>query len=136
MAVTGSIFGTNLRRTVLIVDDDEFMRMLLEDALSERFRVITAASGEKALQMARESNPDVILLDVEMSSGIDGYETCRQLKAGRVGHLIPVIFVSGHDDEKSRQKGGVAGGIDYIIKPFDPSDVLDKVLRALASPAN
>ena len=121
-------------QTILVVDDDDFMRMLLEDALSDHFRVITAASGEEALIRVRDDLPGVILLDIEMADGIDGYETCRRLKSGGLGASVPVIFVSGHEGEEARRKGIEAGGVDFVVKPFNPPEVVSRVLAALASP--
>ncbi len=123
-------------QTILVVDDDDFMRMLLEDALGDRFRVITAASGEEALSRVHDDLPDAILLDIEMADGIDGYETCRRLKAGDVGAWIPVLFVSGHEDEEARREGIAAGGVDFIVKPFNPPEVVASVLKALKLPAS
>ena len=120
-------------QTILVVDDDDFMRMLLEDLSGERFRVITAASGEEALSRVRAEVPHAILLDIEMADGIDGYETCRRLKGGSVGAQVPVIFVSGHEDAQARRQGTAAGGVGFVVKPFDPPAVLSALSHALAS---
>lgn len=118
-------------QTVLVVDDDDFMRMMLEEALCENFRVIAAASGEQALRLATEVSLDAILLDVEMPEGIDGYETCRRLKTIRAVAGVPVIFVSGHEEEVAGREGIAAGGAGYIVKPFDPQDLMALVEKVL-----
>jgi CheY-like chemotaxis protein len=80
--------------TVLIVDDEAFNRDLLEQELADAgYRTLSAASGEQALDQAAAQRPDLVLLDIRMG-GIDGYETCRRLKASAATHAIPVIFLT------------------------------------------
>src|SRR6185436_12438373 len=87
---------TNAQTTsglVLIVDDEPLNVDLLEQELgAENYRTVAARSGEEALERAAEAHPDLILLDV-MMGGIDGYETCRRLKAQAATRSIPVIFL-------------------------------------------
>lgn len=118
---------------ILVVDDDNTMRQLTIAALEHRFATAEAGSGEEALLVAGAGRPDAILLDVEMAPGIDGYETCRRLKADDTTAEIPVIFVSAHDAIEDRLKGYEAGGEDYVVKPFDLLELeakLDRLLKA------
>lgn len=114
------------QHTILIVDDDDFMRVMLQEALAEDFKVIDATSGEECLSVATASRPDLILLDVEMS-GMNGFDTCRALKADFDLSDIPVVFVSAHDQIDERLRGYEAGGEDYILKPFDAKELCTKV---------
>lgn len=115
---------------VLAVDDDFFMRNMIEDVLGESYQIITAENGADALMLAQAEPPVMILLDVEMP-GMDGYETCRQLKLEDATASVPVIFVSALDQPEERLKGYEVGGDDYVIKPFDPHELKAKLTHLL-----
>jgi putative two-component system response regulator len=105
--------------TVLAVDDDPGALEALADALGTlEFKVWQALDGASALVLAREHQPDVVLLDV-MMPGIDGYEVCRQLKADLETRLIPVVFLTGYGSREARLKGLEAGATDFLNKPCD-----------------
>ncbi len=127
------------RECIFVVDDDSFMHDMFADALGERYRIISAESGEDALLLAQtKDRPSLIIMDVEMP-GIDGYETCRRFKALDATNGVPVIFVSSHDEIEERIKGYEAGGEDYIIKPFNTQELAAKVaqlLKAVSERAN
>lgn len=117
---------------VLVVDDMAQYRRILDRLLSRhRYRVLQAADGEAALREARAARPDLILLDIHMP-GIDGYETCRRLKADPATRPIPVIFVSGIDDISAKVEAFSAGGVDYLTKPFHDDEVRMRVATHLA----
>jgi len=118
--------------TVLVVDDDPFIRELIADTLGGAYRVICHENAEAALAGAEAERPDAILLDVELP-GIDGYETCRKLKQQKTLAALPVIFISAHDRIEDRLRGYEAGGDDYIVKPFDPQELAAKLARILGS---
>lgn len=103
---------------VLVVDDERFIQDMMEEGLKRSSNVVAAFDGESALRLAQAAPPDLIICDVEMP-GIDGYETCRRLKAIPALAHIPVIFVSGKDLIEDRLKGFEAGGDDYVTKPFN-----------------
>jgi two-component system, cell cycle response regulator len=116
---------------VLVVDDIEPNVRLLEAKLQhEYYTVITALSGEQALQKAANENPDVILLDV-MMPGLDGYETCKRLKDDPKTAHIPVIMVTALDQREDRIKGLSVGADDFLSKPIDDVLLLARV-RSLA----
>ena len=114
--------------SVLIVDDNpnnlQVLMALLEQA---GYKVRPALSGEIALRAVEVSLPDLILLDVRMP-GIDGYETCRRLRANEKSQDIPVIFISAMNDMEDKLQGFRAGGVDYIAKPFQTEEVLARVM--------
>jgi len=101
-----------------VVDDERFIQDMMEEGLKRSSDVVAAFDGESALRLAQAAPPDLIICDVEMP-GIDGYETCRRLKAIPALAHIPVIFVSGKDLIEDRLKGFEAGGDDYVTKPFN-----------------
>jgi diguanylate cyclase (GGDEF)-like protein len=101
---------------VLVVDDDRTARALLRKQLEDAgFKVETATSGLECIQKAHTWRPEVILLDILMP-GMNGIETCRQLKKSDEIAMIPVLFVTGHDDEKTTVEALSAGGNDFVRK--------------------
>ena len=113
--------------TVLIVDDNPNNLQVLNALLSQAgYKVRPALSGEIALRAVDVSTPDLILLDVRMP-GMDGYETCKLLKANKNSKDIPVIFISAMHDLEDKLHGFDAGGVDYIAKPFQTEEVLARV---------
>jgi len=104
---------------VLVVDDLEPNVKLLEAKLSaEYFDVVGALNGEEALRVAREEQPDIVLLDV-MMPGMDGYEVCRRLKADPDTSHIPVVMVTALDQQQDRIAGLEAGADDFLTKPVE-----------------
>lgn len=114
------------KHIILSVDDEPYTQGLVEYALEEEFQLNFATSGQEALDKLKELTPELILLDVRMP-GMDGYETCRQIKADSDTAEVPVIFVSGMDSLEERLAGYDAGCDDYIIKPFEPKELRNKV---------
>ena len=115
------------RGIVLIVDDVPENLSLLHDALDEAgYVVLVATHGEAALSRARNSLPDVILLDALMP-GIDGFEVARRLKADFATRMIPIIFMTGLTDTEHVLAGFAAGGADYVTKPIRPAEVLARI---------
>ena len=116
---------------ILIVDDIPANIQLLSQVLIENgYKVRKLISGQRALKAVELQAPDLILLDIKMP-GMDGYEVCRQLKASEATCDIPIIFISALDDVFDKVKGFEAGGADYIIKPFEPVEVLARVSAQL-----
>ncbi|KQY66016.1 MULTISPECIES: PleD family two-component system response regulator [unclassified Brevundimonas] len=104
---------------ILVVDDVEPNVRLLEAKLTlEYYEVLTACDGATALQIASDERPDIILLDV-MMPGMDGFETCRRLKADPVTRHIPVVLVTALDGREDKIKGLEAGADDFVTKPID-----------------
>lgn len=112
---------------VLIVDDLEPNRLILEDIIQNiDCCPILAESGERALELAREHMPQLILSDISMP-GMDGYELCRRLKKLEKTKNVPVIFISAFDNPDDMVEGFRIGGADYITKPFIPEIVQARV---------
>ncbi|MBI1923308.1 sigma-54-dependent Fis family transcriptional regulator [Candidatus Poribacteria bacterium] len=118
----------SMQAKILIVDDIPANLNMLSDTLEpEGYDILAAPSGEVALQLVSRNLPDLILLDVMMPKGIDGFETCRQLKQEPTTAEIPVIFVTAKDETESLVEGFRVGGVDYIAKPFEKEEVLARV---------
>ncbi|GLK44668.1 MULTISPECIES: diguanylate cyclase [Novosphingobium] len=112
------------RGTILIVDDEVSNIEIMNAVLEDDYEVLFSTSGQQALDTARRSPPDLILLDVLMP-GIDGFEVCRQIKADPELADIPVIFTTGLGDTDHEMRGLSLGAIDYVTKPIQPA-----ILRA------
>jgi diguanylate cyclase (GGDEF)-like protein len=118
--------------TVLIVDDTPANVGILVDYLEGRqVRVTVAQEGEEGLARAEFVQPDLILLDV-MMPGMDGFETCRRLKASSRTRDIPVIFMTALSETHDKVAGFAAGGVDYVTKPFQIDEVWARVTTHLA----
>ncbi|MYM34818.1 response regulator [Duganella sp. FT50W] len=112
---------------VLVVDDVPENLAVLHDALDESgYTVLVANSGDTALLRAAEAQPHIILLDAVMP-GIDGFETCRQLKSNLATRHIPVIFMTGLTEAEHVVNAFNAGGNDYVTKPLRTSEVLARI---------
>lgn len=113
---------------VSIVDDNPTNLEVLSAALdAEGFEVCVAMDGESAIEQAQAVEPDLILLDVMMPPGIDGFETCRRLKADPLTAAIPTIFMTARTDSSDKLHGLNMGAVDYITKPFDRDEVIARV---------
>lgn len=119
------------QKTILIVDDNPTNVKVLFDILVQcNFKVSVAKSGESALLKVHAALPDLILLDVMMPD-IDGFETCRRLKANPKTQEIPIIFLSALDEVIDKIQAFTVGGVDYITKPFHTEEVLARVKNQL-----
>src|SRR3954463_3312314 len=112
---------------VLLVDDDLTNLDVLRHTLDGRgYRLFVTRSGESAIDVARKVQPLLILLDVVMP-GIDGYETCRRLKADPNTREAAVIFLSSLDETKDKVRGLEVGAVDFVSKPFQRDEVVARV---------
>jgi diguanylate cyclase (GGDEF)-like protein len=115
------------KRSIVIVDDMPDNLRLLADILKDKgYKVRPAPSGARALATIRKEPPELILLDIMMPE-MDGYEVCRQLKAGEGTKDIPIIFLSALNEVFDKVKAFKAGGVDFITKPFQVEEVLARV---------
>ncbi len=114
-------------RRILVVEDDRMNSRIIAAILgTEGFVTLEATSGESALALYQEFQPDLILLDVVMP-GISGFETCRRLKAAPDAAGIPIIFITAKNQSEDIVAGLEAGGVDYVVKPFQPREVLARI---------
>ncbi|MCP4700791.1 MAG: response regulator [Gammaproteobacteria bacterium] len=117
--------------TILVVDDDPAgLGVMVEHLQARGFRVAVSRDGESGVKRADYLCPDLILLDVRMP-GIDGFDTCRRLKANERTREIPVIFLSVLSESVDKLKGFEAGGVDYISKPFQVEEAFARITTHL-----
>jgi DNA-binding response OmpR family regulator len=116
---------------ILVVDDEVNITQILEFSIgAEGYEVVTAANGEEAIDKARREQPDLIILDVMMPK-IDGYEACRILKANPLTKGIPVVLLTAKGRDIDKRLGYEVGATDYIIKPFSPNKLVDRIHQLL-----
>lgn len=114
-------------RKVLIVDDDRINIRILSGILkTEGYELAHAESGERAIEVYEQFQPDLVLLDVVMP-GINGFETCRALKARYGDDCAPVIFITAKNESDDVVEGLSSGGVDYLPKPFQAKEVLARI---------
>jgi two-component system, OmpR family, phosphate regulon response regulator PhoB len=119
------------KRRVLLADDDPALRRLIGTTLgTEDFDLIQAADGEEALRIARQQQPALVLLDVNMPK-LDGFEVCRHLKSEPETSGIKVVMLTGRTTDADRVRGREAGADEYFIKPFSPVQLLNRVYALL-----
>ena len=113
--------------TILIADDSRASLMLLERGLVRLgYNVVTAESGQQALDRADENDIDIFILDVQMP-GLSGFETAQAMHQKEKYREVPILFLTGDDEIQQRLKGFEVGGVDYIIKPFHTVEVAKRV---------
>src|SRR5881396_2900218 len=112
---------------ILVVDDEIYIVHILDFSLGmEGYEVLTALDGEQALEKARAEHPDLIVLDIMMPK-LDGYETCKMLKADPGTKDIPVILLSAKGRNVDQNIGFEVGADDYITKPFSPRKLVERI---------
>lgn len=129
----GTEAPTGASLTVLVVDDSPTETRLFTDALTKAgYRVESAPNGEEGVRVARDTHPDVILMDVVMPV-LNGFQATRQLQRDPKTADIPVIMVTSKDQETDRAWGLRQGAMDYLVKPVDMQELLAKVRVALGN---
>lgn len=116
---------------ILIAEDERDIRDLITFTL--RFaghEVIATSNGEEAFQKAQETVPDLIMMDVRMPR-MTGYEACRQMKEIDALKTVPIIFLSAKGQDAEVQAGLEAGAVEYILKPFAPNELTERVSSIL-----
>jgi len=115
---------------VLVVDDEEYIRDLVSSALRiAGFESLVATDGSRALASVAAHDPDLVILDVGLPGGIDGFEVCRRLRAD--GDETPVIFLTARDTNEDKVSGFTKGGDDYLTKPFSLEELVARVRAVL-----
>ena len=126
--------GAPLTGTVLVADDDaDIVRFVEVNLRLEGFQVLTARDGQEALTKALDLQPDVVLLDVLMPR-IDGYTVCARLRADHRGATIPVILLTANFINADQEIARRAGADDFVVKPFDPYELMARVKALLRTP--
>lgn len=134
--VVGVPIKDSLQETVLIVDDSPTIRRVATSVLEQHgYRVLSADNGESGFDLALRERPNLILLDVRMP-GLDGYETCKRLRAAPVTSKTPIVMLSGNDGFFDQVQGYQAGSSVYLTKPCEAKEMVAAVKRFLAQPTS
>ena len=127
MTTPQPIEASDARRVVLLIDDvPDTVRMIAEALDGAGFTVLVATDGASALKRVARVRPDAVLLDACMP-GMDGFETCRQLKLVEGMQTVPVIFMTGLSETERIVEALSAGGIDYLVKPVAPDELVARL---------
>ena len=120
--------------TVLVVDDSPTVRKIVQMTLQrEHIRVITAGDGLSALTSVADEMPAVILLDIQLPRGMDGYHICTIIRKNLQFRQIPIIMLSGKDGIFDKVRGRLAGSTEYLTKPFDSAELVQTVKKYLVN---
>ncbi len=111
------------KEKVLIVDDDPFILDILKASLEDFYQVYMAEDGEEALKKIKEINPGLVILDYKMPKK-DGIEVCREIRNDPLFLHLPIIMLTGKGETQDKIKGLDSGADDYIVKPFEPQELL------------
>ena len=122
--------GRNGRKRILAVDDAATILLRITDTLEKYYDVVTVNSGARALRYLEQVKPDLILLDIRMTPK-NGFETLREIRDMKSRADIPVILLTAMEDKNSVLEGITLGIRDYILKPFAPDDLLNRIRRVL-----
>ena len=123
-------FLDTLPASILLVDDDPIVIQVLGKALAELGRLRFAMNGEQALNLCRQSVPDLVLLDAEMP-GMSGFEVLQTMKADPALAHVPVVFVTSHSQQAMEERGLALGAVDFIAKPIRPAIVVARARTQL-----
>jgi len=119
-----------MNKKILIADDSLFMRKILKDILSEKYKIVEAATGSEAEQQFKEEKPDLVLLDIIMPKGEEeGIKVLK--KIGKSNLKAKVVMITAVGQKTIIEECKKLGAVDYIVKPFDKEEVINKVQKYL-----
>jgi DNA-binding response OmpR family regulator len=122
------------KKRILIVDDQGELRKLVRMTLDfGDYELHEAENGQRALELTKVIQPDLIILDVMMPGEFDGYQVCEKLKQVSSEKIPYVILLTARGQKTDREEGARVGADDYLIKPFSPLELIDNVNNALSS---
>jgi two-component system phosphate regulon response regulator PhoB len=118
---------------LLVADDLVPIRQMVRITLSTQgWTIVEAKNGNEALELVRSEKPDLVLLDVDMGPGPNGFDVCRQIRADDATKDIPVVMLTAHESDSDRAIGFAAGATQYLTKPFGPLELIDTIRGILA----
>ncbi|WP_437923186.1 response regulator [Sorangium sp. So ce291] len=118
------------RKKILLVDDSQTILRIEQMALRDHYDLITANDGSEGVAVAVEQRPDLILLDVVMPH-MNGFDACRQLRADDATRTTPILLVTSRSDVAHMEQGFRCGCSDFVAKPIDTMELLEKVRNCL-----
>jgi putative two-component system response regulator len=127
---------TNEKKTILLVDDDETHLLIAQSMLKYDYQTIVVKSGQEAVDLfVKGQVPDMVLLDILMPY-MDGWETYHQLKGVSLLKDVPIAFLTSENDLTEEKRAYEIGAVDYIMKPYDKTDLLKRIERILRNAEN
>lgn len=116
-----------MKKKILIVDDELSIRMLLENYIGKTYDIVTKTDGLEGIKYLEDGNmPDLIVADIQMPN-LDGYEMLKQVRASGYFGNVPMIMLSGIESSQERVKCLRMGADDYLVKPFNPEELLLRI---------
>ena len=119
-----------MQKTIFVVDDSGMNLVVVKEALKDIYRVMPLPSAAKMFSLMEKIKPDLILLDIYMPE-MDGFEAAQLLKNNEQYSNIPVIFLTSTIDEPTKERGVKLGALDFILKPFEKTELLEKIAKYL-----
>jgi CheY-like chemotaxis protein len=129
------IEGAKPLKKILVVDDQEGVRQLVTMTLiRSKYEILTAGDASRALEVAKDHKPDLIIMDVVMPGVMNGLEATRILKSDPETSACPIIILTGRDCDEDQETGLEAGATRYIVKPFSPLKLIQEIEGLLGVP--
>jgi DNA-binding response OmpR family regulator len=120
-----------MTKKILVAEDERDIRDLIAFTLQfAGYQVVSAADGQEAVELAVKETPDLILMDVRMPR-MSGYEACRRIKTEPALQAVPIVFLSAKGQESEIRLGMEAGAEEYVVKPFAPAELVERVKQLL-----
>jgi CheY-like chemotaxis protein len=126
----------NNKKTILLVDDDETLLLIARNMLKHDYHTISAKNGQEALDcLTKGTSPDLVLLDILMPN-MDGWEIFHQIKGISLLKDVPIAFLTAENDAMEEKRAYELGAVDYIMKPYDKTDLLKRIEVILSNAEN
>ena len=119
------------KKNIFLIDDDTIFQDIVVSIMSDKYNVVTSKSGKEALMLLAKNIPDLILLDIIMPE-MDGWETFHQVRGISTLYQVPIAFVTTISEEEGLKEAKRIGAIDYITKPIDGEDFLNRIDKILS----
>ncbi len=120
-------------KKILAIDDEKSIRFIIENTFNKDFQITTMSNGKEALYWMQSGNlPDLIICDIEMPV-MDGFEFIKKVRSSGFFDDIPLMMLSGKEESKDKIKCFEMGADDYVIKPFNPKEIIARIKRRLQS---
>lgn len=119
-------------KTLLVIEDQEDLRLLIRLTLKQLGRVVASADPRAVIELVRSERPALLVLDVWLGAGLSGLDICRELKQGVAGHVPKVLMLSACGQQSDIEAGLAAGADRYVVKPFSPESLVQAASSLLA----
>lgn len=118
------------KKKILVIEDDPDIRVLMEYILKDDYEVVSCSDGRSGIDEALKTKPDLILLDLYMA-GMSGFEVCKTIRGNSEISSIPIIIITAGAQREDVSEGYAIGADDYIFKPFDPEELIERMEKLL-----